>query len=89
MSPGVQLDLYVREVVGAIAGGDPAGATRWLTTMRQFARAHGHRRYEAVADELAAALATATPLAELPRLVWGGALSSVRQPGDDHAGELG
>jgi len=89
VSPGVQLDLYVREVVGAIAGGDPAGATRWLTTMRQFARAHGHRRYEAVADELAAALATATPLAELPRLVWGGALSSVRQPGDDHAGELG
>jgi len=89
VSPGVQLDLYVREVVGAIAGGDPAGATRWLTTMRRYARAHGHRRYEGVADELTAALATGRPLAELPRLVWGGTVSSVRQPGDDHAREPG
>jgi hypothetical protein len=87
VSPGVQLDLYVLDVVCALAAGDAAGAARSLATMTEYARAHGHLRYRAVADELTAALAAGTPLADLPRLVWGGG-PSTRQAGDDQVREL-
>jgi tetratricopeptide (TPR) repeat protein len=72
VSPGVDLDLHVLAVVRAAAGGDGAGATRSVAALRARATALGHLRYETVADELAAGLAAGTPLAELPRLVWGG-----------------
>ena len=72
VSPGVQLDRYVLEVVRAIAGGDRVDATHCLAAMTEYARARGNLRYQAVAAELAAAVAAGTSLVELPRLVWGG-----------------
>jgi hypothetical protein len=45
--------------------------------MTDYARERGQRRYEAVAAELAAAVAAGAPLAELPRLVWGGGRSNM------------
>jgi len=90
LSPGVQLDRYVLEVVRAIAAGDRAGAARWLATMTQYAQAHHNLRYQAVAVELAGALAGGTPLADLPCLVWGGGHArrrSAREAGKDQVGE--
>ena len=40
--------------------------------MADYARAHGHLRYITVAAELATAVAGGAPLADLPRMVWGG-----------------
>src|SRR6266545_1215583 len=77
-------------VVRAIAAGDRAGAARWLATMTQYAQAHHNLRYQAVAVELAGALAGGTPLADLPCLVWGGGHArrrSAREAGKDQVGE--
>jgi ATP/maltotriose-dependent transcriptional regulator MalT len=72
VSPGVRLDLLVRDVVRAATAGDAIGAAGQVTGLAEYARTHGHRRYEAVAGELSAALSAGVPVAELPRLVWGG-----------------
>jgi ATP/maltotriose-dependent transcriptional regulator MalT len=72
VSPGVQLDLYVLDVVRALASGEPDAAMRAIATMADYAEAHDHVRYGAVAADLADAVAAGTPLTGLPRLVWGG-----------------
>lgn len=70
LSPGIQLDSYVLEVMRAMAARDTAAATEWTATISQYAEETGHTRYRAVAAALSKAVAAGAALAEVPRLVW-------------------
>jgi ATP/maltotriose-dependent transcriptional regulator MalT/transcriptional regulator with XRE-family HTH domain len=70
LPPGIRLDLYVLEVMRAMAAGDTVAATEWTATISRYAEETGHTRYHAVAAALSKAVAVGAPLAEVPRLVW-------------------
>jgi ATP/maltotriose-dependent transcriptional regulator MalT len=70
LPPGIRLDLYVLEVMRAMAAGDTAAATRWSATISRYAEETGHTRYVAVASALSTAVAAGAPPADVPRLVW-------------------
>jgi hypothetical protein len=70
LPPGIRLDLYVLEVMRAMAAGDTVAATEWTATISRYAEETGHTRYRAVAAALSKTVAAGAPLAEVPRLVW-------------------